>query len=122
MTRPFYPARPGPRGSVKRDDLPAALGLESYDVLQRLCDRGHPDRSAAVLFWTLGGNQVGKAAISGWRDVIAPVTQQFADHGQALAERQRAGSERVTEVVNAYMVESGASPDTPPGVLQVGEV
>ena len=78
VTRPFYPARPGPRGSVKRDDLPAALGLESYDVLQRLCDRGHPDRSAAaVLFWTLGGNQVGKAAISGWRDVIAPALRDL---------------------------------------------
>ena len=73
LTRPFYPARPGPKGSIRRDDLPSALGLESYDVLHRLCDRGQPDRSAAaVLFWTLGGNQVGKAAISGWRDVIAP--------------------------------------------------
>ena len=73
LTRPFYPARPGPKGSVRRDDLPTALGLDSYDVLHRLCDRGHPDRSAAaVLFWTLGGNQVGKAAISGWRDLIAP--------------------------------------------------
>ena len=73
LTRPFYPARPGPKGSVRREDLPEALGLDSYDFLHRLCDRGHPDRSAAaVLFWTLGGNQVGKAAISGWRDVIAP--------------------------------------------------
>ena len=73
LTRPFYPARPGPKGSIRRDDLPSALGLESYDVLHRLCDRGHPDRpAAAVLFWTLGSNQAGKAAISGWRDVIAP--------------------------------------------------
>ena len=73
LTRPFYPARPGPKGSIRRDDLPTALGLASYEFLHRLCDRGHPDRSAAaVLFWTLGGNQVGKAAISGWRDVIAP--------------------------------------------------
>ena len=73
LGRPFYPARSGPKGSVRRDDLSEALGLDSYDVLHRLCDRGHPNRSAAaVLFWTLGGNQVGKAAISGWRDVIAP--------------------------------------------------
>ena len=50
------------------------------------------------------------------------VSQQFADHGQALAERQRAGSERVAEVVNAHVVEPSASPDTPPGVMQVGEV
>ena len=73
LTRPFYPARPGPKGSHRRDHLPAALGLRSYDDLHRKCDRGHPDRSAAaVLFWTLGANQVGKAAITGWRDVIAP--------------------------------------------------
>ena len=73
LARPFYPAQPGPKGSVRRDDLPEALGVDSYDSLHRLCDRGHPGRSAAaVLFWTLGGNQVGKAAISGWRDVIAP--------------------------------------------------
>lgn len=73
ITRPFYPARPGAKGSVTRQDLPAAFGLESYDALHRLCDRGYPGRAAAaVLFWTLGGNQVGKAAISGWRDVIAP--------------------------------------------------
>jgi hypothetical protein len=71
--RPFYPARNGPKGTIRRTDLPAVLGLDSYDDLHRRCDRGHPDRAAAAaLFWTLGGNQVGKAAISGWRDVIAP--------------------------------------------------
>jgi len=25
-----------------------------------------------MLFWTLGGNQVGKGAISGWREMIVP--------------------------------------------------
>ena len=50
------------------------------------------------------------------------VSQQFSYHGQALAERQRAGSERMAEVVNSHPVESGAGSDTPPGVLQVGEV
>jgi len=29
----------------------------------------------AAFFWTLGGNQVGKAAITGWRDVLAPALQ-----------------------------------------------
>ena len=73
LTRPFYPARPGPKGSQRRADLPAALGIESYEALRRLCDHGYPGRSAAAaLFWTLGGNQVGKAAICGWREVIAP--------------------------------------------------
>lgn len=73
VTRPFYPKRAGPRGSTKQQDFLMGLGVDSYDVLYRLCDRGHPDRpAAAALFWTLGSNQVGKAAISGWRDVIAP--------------------------------------------------
>ena len=83
LTRPFYPARNGPKGSIHRADLPLALGFDSYDALHRRCDRGHPERqAAAVLFWTLGGNQVGKAAISGWRDVIAPALRpQKRGHG-----------------------------------------
>ena len=73
LNRPFYPMRSGVKGSIRRADLPTALGLESFDALHRRCDLGHPGRSAAAaLFWTLGGNQVGKAAINGWRDVIAP--------------------------------------------------
>lgn len=82
IARPFYPARNGPKGTVKRADLPAALGLASYDDLHRRCDRGHPDRAAAAaLFWTVGANQVGKAAISGWRDLIAPALR---DNKQAV--------------------------------------
>ena len=30
------------------------------------------------MFWTLGGNQVGKAAISGWLEVIAPAQRRGA--------------------------------------------
>lgn len=29
-------------------------------------------RAACPLFWTLGGNQAGKAAIAGWRDILQP--------------------------------------------------
>jgi len=36
--------------------------LSGKDLL-RLCERATPDRGdACMLFWTLGGNQVGKAA------------------------------------------------------------
>ena len=39
----------------------------------RSCERSHGQRGAASsLFWTLGGKQVGRAAISGWRDVLGP--------------------------------------------------
>jgi hypothetical protein len=30
-----------------------------------------------MLFWTLGGNQVGKGAISGWREIIIPRLDQI---------------------------------------------
>jgi hypothetical protein len=73
LHRPFYPLKSGARGSVRRADLPEALGLDGYDALHRRCDRGHPDRAAAAaIFWLVGANQVGKAAIVGWRDVLAP--------------------------------------------------
>ena len=43
------------------------------DELLRRCECAHPEsRAASPLFWTLGGAQVGKAAITGWRDVLAP--------------------------------------------------
>jgi len=72
--RPFYPMRPG---GTRRRDLLEALGVDATDELRRICELGTPTRSAACpLFWTLGGNQVGKAAISGWREVIVPALTQ----------------------------------------------
>jgi SAM-dependent methyltransferase len=68
--RPFYPQRPG--GTAMRHLL-HGLGVDSSNDLLRLCDRGYPERPAAApLFWTMGAKQVGKAAISGWRDLLAP--------------------------------------------------
>ena len=68
--RPFYPRRPG---GTRQRHLIEALGLATIDDLRRVCDRPHPHRRAASpLFWTLGAQQVGKAAIAGWRDVLAP--------------------------------------------------
>jgi len=69
VARPFYPMRPGGR---RRDHLFEGLGLGYADLLRR-CEQATETRSAACcLFWTLGGNQVGKGAISGWQEVIAP--------------------------------------------------
>ncbi len=46
--------------------------MRDVDELYRRCDV-HPDRArAAALFWLVGGKQVGKAAITGWRDLLAP--------------------------------------------------
>ena len=68
--RPFYPFAPG---NKKQRHLVSALGLKVTDDLRRKCDNAHAGRRAACpLFWTLGPNQVGKGAIVGWRDVLAP--------------------------------------------------
>ena len=72
-TRPFYPAKAGKRGTVARRHLLQGLGLDSYQDLLRACDRASPARPAAcAIFWTLGPQQVGKAAIVGWRDLLIP--------------------------------------------------
>ena len=70
IERPFYPMRPGGKN---QQHLLTGLGAPSRDALLRRCERRTQSRPAAcMLFWTLGGNQVGKGAITGWREVIAP--------------------------------------------------
>ena len=69
--RPFYPAR-GVRGMTRAAHA-AALGLSGPAGLSRWCDRATAERPAgAPVFWTLGANQSGKAAIAAWRDWLAP--------------------------------------------------
>ncbi|MBY0335623.1 MAG: DUF429 domain-containing protein [Acetobacteraceae bacterium] len=69
--RPFYPARPAK--GMTRAAHAAALGLEGAGGLNRWCDRATATRPAgAPVFWTLGANQSGKAAIAAWRDWLAP--------------------------------------------------
>ena len=105
--RPFYPARPG--GS-SHEQLVKGLGLGAADDLYRRCERSTPDRGAASsLFWTLGAKQVGKAAISGWRDLLAP---GLAEYGINFAIWPFAGTlrdlirERSFVVVESYPAEA----------------
>jgi hypothetical protein len=75
--RPFYPnvAYKGRR----KEDLFRGHGVSSLEPLLRRCERGgNGRRQACCLFWTLGGNQVGKAAIIGWRDVLAPALRNVS--------------------------------------------
>jgi hypothetical protein len=75
LTRPFYPKQPG---GTSRAHLTGALGC-SWDELLRLCDRAHRARRAASpLFWTLGGQQVGKGALALWREVLQPALRDRA--------------------------------------------
>lgn len=69
--RPFYPRRA--RRGMTRMAHALALGLDGPASLSRFCDRATAERPAgAPLFWTLGANQSGKAAISAWRDMLLP--------------------------------------------------
>jgi hypothetical protein len=54
-----------------------AVGVPLIDDLRRECEKKQAGRRAACpLFWTLGANQVGKGAIVGWRDVLAPALRE----------------------------------------------
>lgn len=70
LERPFYPAR---SGGKRLKHLVQGLGFSRAQALWRLCDRATPyRRAAAPLFWALGAQQVGKAALSGWRELLIP--------------------------------------------------
>jgi hypothetical protein len=70
-TRPFYPIR-GIAGMTRLSHA-LALGLADASALSRDCDRATAERPAgAPLFWTLGANQSGKAAIAAWQHLILP--------------------------------------------------
>jgi hypothetical protein len=74
--RPFFPAGQVAGAGLKTTFL-ARLGLDA-ETLLRACDRGGQTANggriarACGLFWTLGGNQVGKAAASAWREALLP--------------------------------------------------
>jgi hypothetical protein len=69
--RPFYPAVS--KKGVSRAELVTGLSVRGFDDLLRVCERRTAHRQAACsLFWTLGGNQVGKGALSGWREIVRP--------------------------------------------------
>lgn len=74
LHRPFYPQ--GTR-DVKRQHLVDALGLTAPSELFRRCDIAG-GRRACPLFWTLGSNQVGKASLTGWREVLQPAIEAGA--------------------------------------------
>jgi hypothetical protein len=78
--RPFYPFRPG---GASQGHLTKALGVTNIRELLRTCELGNTTRhNACALFWTLGAQQVGRGAIVGWRDVIAPALR---DSSQGVA-------------------------------------
>lgn len=103
--RPFYPAR-GIKGMTRLAHA-TALGLPDAAGLSRLCDRATVERPAgAPVFWTLGANQSGKAAISAWRDWLAPALAAGAPFrlwpfAGALHDLLRPGQLSIAEVYPA---------------------
>lgn len=77
LDAPFYPQR-GVKGMTRAAHA-RALGIGDATALNRWCDRATAERPAgAPVFWTLGANQSGKAAIAAWRDWLAPALAEGA--------------------------------------------
>jgi hypothetical protein len=69
--RPFYPN--GKYNECRMNKLFDGHGVTSIQSLLRQSEMGGNGRTeACCLFWTIGGKQVGKAALIGWRDVLVP--------------------------------------------------
>ena len=78
VNRPFYPRTAQRKGAKRQVHLTTALGMSMSD-LRRRCEHRQPDRSAACsLFWTVGGNQVGKGALAGWQMLQAHPSNTIA--------------------------------------------
>ena len=50
------------------------------------------------------------------------MTQQLADHGKALTKRERTRGEAVSQIVDPYVLQSGALSDAFPGRLKIAKV
>lgn len=84
VERPFYPA--GSTGGVTQAALIAGHGETTFDALRRQCERATPTRRAACpIFWTLGGNQVGRGALSGWMEVVSLLRPLVPISGHSMA-------------------------------------
>ena len=89
--RPFYPMR-GVSGMTRLSHA-RALGLADAIALCRACDHATSERPAgAPLFWTLGANQSGKAAIAAWRDMLLPALAAPLPPGPVAVRRHAGGA------------------------------
>jgi hypothetical protein len=77
--RPFYPGVT--RKGVKQASLTVKLNANGINELKRVCELGgNGHRRAACLFWTVEPNQVGRAALAGWKEVIIPLLNDSSGH------------------------------------------
>jgi hypothetical protein len=107
LRRPFFPYSCPRKGMCTREHLTSALDM-AWNELYRRCERKTDTRPAASpLFWTLGGKQVGKGAITGWREFVQPLVGDGSDvalwpFDGALLELLRSGS---CVIVESYPAE-----------------
>jgi hypothetical protein len=74
--QPLYRKHPA---GARQADLLRRLECAGFNALLRVCDRATANRSRAEsIFWTVGAKQVGKAALSGWRDILIPARERGA--------------------------------------------
>ncbi|ONG55675.1 hypothetical protein BKE38_09000 [Pseudoroseomonas deserti] len=103
LRQPFYPRLSS--AEAKQRHLLEGLGMSSINELRRICEHATAKRRAACpLFWTLGGNQVGKAAIDGWQSVLQPAIRDGArlwPFDGSLASLARAGVPVIAETYPA---------------------
>lgn len=77
VSRPFYPN--GSEKGSSQQSLLRGHGAAKMASLLRRCERGgNGQTQACCLFWTLGAKAVGKAAITGWRDMLVPAFETNA--------------------------------------------
>lgn len=96
--RPFYPARsPGSTRAAHRD----ALGEIAFAL--RDCDRA---TDAGPLFWLVGPRQVGRSAITVWREVLRPRLDEVSlwPFDGPLASLLESGRPVVAEMYPAFLL------------------
>jgi hypothetical protein len=82
LERPFFPRNISLKSPGIKQRFRARLGLSASASL-RLCDRADGAGGAASeMFWSLGPQAVGKATLSGWRDMLR---QAFSEPGRSYA-------------------------------------
>ena len=75
--RPFYPNQCR-RGCLQQHLLNGHRALNMTSLLRRCEVGGNGQIQACSLFWTLGPKAVGKAAITGWREMLVPAVQMHS--------------------------------------------
>lgn len=73
IEQPFYPKSSRPAGQFTLARLVQSLELKTVEALFRGCEcQNHEGQQPACLFFTIGPQQVGRAALNGWKSVILP--------------------------------------------------